>query len=185
MLKTKVKVGSVTNLSEARYCAGMGVDYLSFPVAAVDPKTYQEITGWVAGPQFGIEAETYSEILDRYPVDFIQTSGDAMAGMPAGTKVIVGLSANRWAQEKEQLITSKNKILLLELTASPLDEGAKSMIMDASREFEVFIKFSANNSLEEILALPISGISLDGSAEVKAGLKEYPLAEILEKLEDE
>ena len=55
MLITKVKVGQVTNLSEARYCAGMGVDFLSFPIVSIDPKTYQEITGWVAGPKFGIE----------------------------------------------------------------------------------------------------------------------------------
>jgi len=58
MLKTKVKVSKVTNLSEARYCAGMGVDFLSFPVSSVDPKTYQEITGWVAGPLFGVEIDS-------------------------------------------------------------------------------------------------------------------------------
>ena len=70
MLKTKVKVSKVTNLSEARYCAGMGVDFLSFPVSSVDPKTYQEITGWVAGPLFGVEID--SNPYEQYPADFVE-----------------------------------------------------------------------------------------------------------------
>ena len=46
-LKTIVKVGSITNLSDARYCAGMGVEMLGFNVVAghesfIDAKKYQE-----------------------------------------------------------------------------------------------------------------------------------------------
>ena len=35
-------VGNITNLSEARYCAGMGVHFLAFPVDIVNPKMYQD-----------------------------------------------------------------------------------------------------------------------------------------------
>jgi phosphoribosylanthranilate isomerase len=38
-LKTFVKVGCITNLSDARYCAGMGVDMLGFRAVEVRKTT--------------------------------------------------------------------------------------------------------------------------------------------------
>jgi phosphoribosylanthranilate isomerase len=183
MLKTKVKVSSVTNLSEARYCAGMGVDFLSFPVS-VDPKTYQDITGWVAGPQFGVETENYTEQLNQYSADFIQVSVNAIDQMPDTVKLIVSLPIDLWPGEKAKLIASKDRILFLELVVPALGEREESVIKEAAAEFELFVKSSDNSNLDRMLSLPISGISLEGSAEVKVGLKEYPLAEVLEKLEE-
>ena len=54
MLKTFVIVGEISNLSDARYCAGMGVDVLGFNINPVEetcvaPETLNEISGWVAG----------------------------------------------------------------------------------------------------------------------------------------
>src|SRR6516162_4980549 len=96
MLKTKVKVGSVTNLSEARYCAGMGVDFLSFPIASIDPKTYREITGWVAGPKFGIEvAKSDLEKMSEYDADFIHVTSDNLI-IHSDKKLLVSLDAIDW-----------------------------------------------------------------------------------------
>ena len=50
MLKTKVKVSSIENLSDARYCAGMGVEWLGFPLAMPVEKL-EEIRNWLAGVQ--------------------------------------------------------------------------------------------------------------------------------------
>lgn len=184
MLKTKVKVGSITNLSEARYCAGMGVDFLSFPVSIVDPKTYQEITGWVAGPKFGVEANTYTEQIGQYSADFIQTTSASIEEMNKDIKLIINLPLDRWAIEKEKLIAAKDRILLVEFVISSLGAEEESFIKEASEVFEIFVRFSGDRNIDQLLALPISGISLEGSAEMRAGLKEYPLAEILEKLEE-
>src|SRR5688572_15531110 len=82
-LKTLVKVGNITNLSDARYCAGMGVDMLGFRVIEgqenfVAPKLFQEIRGWVAGPKVVAELYGYSENLDfnlilkNYAPDFAE-----------------------------------------------------------------------------------------------------------------
>ena len=54
-LKTFVKVGSITNLSDARYCAGMMVDMLGFRSVEgqegyIKPAQFQEIRGWISGP---------------------------------------------------------------------------------------------------------------------------------------
>jgi hypothetical protein len=55
MLKTKVKVSSIENLSDARYCAGMGVEWLGFPLAMPLEK-FAEIRNWLAGVQIVGEA---------------------------------------------------------------------------------------------------------------------------------
>ncbi|MFM1835376.1 MAG: hypothetical protein RJA04_63, partial [Bacteroidota bacterium] len=49
MLKTLVKVSAITNLSDARYCAGMGVDLLGFPLGKISIDQFTEIRNWLAG----------------------------------------------------------------------------------------------------------------------------------------
>jgi len=185
MLITKVKVGKVTNLSEARYCAGMGVDLLSFPVSSIDPKTYQEITGWVAGPMFGLEViKEDLEKLPQYNSDFIYASSDLIDQLPANKKLVVSVPSSGWSNEKTRLIGAKDKILFLELTIPSIDAGTKLVIDEASKVFQVIVKAQGTTDLQAILKLSVAGISLEGSSETKVGLKEYPLAEILEQLEE-
>ena len=55
-LKTEVKVGHISNLSDARYCAGMGVQYLGFSMDSnsehyVDQDTLKTIKEWIVGPK--------------------------------------------------------------------------------------------------------------------------------------
>jgi len=184
MLITKVKVGKITNLSEARYCAGMGVDLLSFPVADVNPKMYQEITGWVAGPRFGIEVEKSTlDVIPQYGCDFVQTSHDLIDDISA-KNLIVRLDSLYWASEKRKLIAIKNRILFLELIVPKIDSTTQAIIEDVSKEFEILLSFSNTTDIEAVLKLPVAGISLEGDAEIRPGLKEYHLADILEKLEE-
>jgi hypothetical protein len=82
------------------------------------------------------------------------------------------------------LIFHKDKILFLELSFDTIDSNTKSILETASKDFEVFVKFSNEIDVHKVLELPIHGISLEGVAETKPGLKEYPLSEILEKLEE-
>ncbi len=53
-LITSVIVNGVNNLSDARYCAGMGVDMIGFNLDESQPgfmpaADLQDIAGWVAG----------------------------------------------------------------------------------------------------------------------------------------
>src|SRR5258708_3649368 len=118
MLITKVKVGKVTNLSEARYCAGMGVDFLSFPASSVDPKTFQEITGWVAGPKFGVEID--SSTVEEYKADFVEVPFDSIDKIPKDKKAFVHLSVNEWFEKKPKLMEAKEKITAIELNVPSL-----------------------------------------------------------------
>lgn len=184
MLITKVKVNRVTNLSDARYCAGMGVDFLSFPVASVDPKTYQEITSWVAGPQFGIEIEAIdADKIHLYRSDFIQLKADLIHLIKSDTKAVISLESTAWKDEKNKLLSVKNQISALEFELSQITESAIDAIQEASKDFDVFIQYNGSLDLQTLLQLPLTGISLEGNSETKPGLKEYPFAEILERLE--
>ena len=84
-LKTLVKVGNISNLSDARYCAGMGVDMLGFRVISgqehyVSPELFKEIRGWFSGPSVVAEAygirsgEDLPFIIQNYLPDFIELS---------------------------------------------------------------------------------------------------------------
>lgn len=82
-LKSIVKVSHLSNLSDARYCAGMGVDMLGFCVVPggihfMPVKVFQDIRGWISGPR--IIAELYglssapevTDIVNAYSPDFLE-----------------------------------------------------------------------------------------------------------------
>jgi len=186
MLITKVKVGQVTNLSEARYCAGMGVDFLSFPISSIDPKTYQEITGWVAGPKFGIEVNPENiSFTKEYKTDFIDVNIALIDNANKLDNLIVRLEVSEWVTKKSRLLLSKGNILYLELNITSLDEFALGIINEITEDFKILLKPSSQIEIDKLLKLPVDGLSFNGNAETKPGLKEYPLSEILEQLEAE
>ncbi len=181
---TKVKVGNVTNLSEARYCAGMGVDFLSFPISQIDPKMYQEITAWVTGPKFGIEAELEGpELIAQYHFDFIQTRDARSSGLKIGNELFMAVPIGEWPNKKDILLHSKDSIRYIELEFLSLDAPTVKLVEEISRDFQVFLKPTGTVDVAAVLKMPIAGISLEGSSEAKPGLKEYPLSKTLEMLE--
>lgn len=53
MYKTKIYASRVTNLSDARYFAAMGVNYLGIPLdTGLKTDTIKELFDWVEGPEF-------------------------------------------------------------------------------------------------------------------------------------
>src|SRR6476660_8888436 len=81
-LKTTVLVNGINNLSDARYCAGMGADMMGFNLDEshsdhLTEDAFKEITGWVAGIQLVGEFDEASatEINEKafnLNLDFIQ-----------------------------------------------------------------------------------------------------------------
>lgn len=190
-LKTKVKAGNITNLSDARYCAGMGVDWLGFPADSIDPKTFAEITGWVTGPQFVLElsAGAIPESLSEYGVDIIQVNYQHLQkSILFNHQLIVTLPLTDWNLAKAELIKNKHRIqqiLLLNLTGNKTEDG--NILTEIAAHTDVLISLDAcPYSLQEILDFPITGINIAGNSELKPGLKDYTeLADVLEQLESE
>lgn len=191
-LKTKVKAGRITNLSDARYCAGMGVDWLSFPCSSVDPQTFKEITGWVSGPECVIDISLESDLLKvkEYSVRFAEISWVQLtpsSPLPE-IELIVRFKGNEWKAAGNQLLNWKNRIAFLDFEESTgnLDEDRK-IVEQLSTDFQVYVGFPMNSeSIDQILQWPISGISLQGGDEERPGLRDYSsLSTILELLEVE
>jgi phosphoribosylanthranilate isomerase len=62
MLKIKFKVSSIKNLSDARYCAGMGVEWLGFSMSDIPVEKFNEIRNWISGVQIVGEAFHCTEL---------------------------------------------------------------------------------------------------------------------------
>lgn len=77
MLKYPFYVRNITNLSDARYCAGMGVELLGFNFDSLENLTqFETIKGWVSGVKFVAEFENTTlehilNVIDIVKPDFI------------------------------------------------------------------------------------------------------------------
>ena len=190
-LKTLVKVGTITNLSDARYCAGMGVDMLGFRVMEGDENhipipLYQQIRGWVSGPKvvaelYGIKkAEDLQPVMVNYVPDLVEmTYTEYLQFGPAiQVPLIVSLSHDELIHVAEQ----HNHIgywLVDEKHRTALDHYASSKpVLLQIRTKEEIASATENTS--------IAGLVLNGSPEIRPGFKNYDeLADILEALETE
>ena len=190
-LRTSVKVGSITNLSDARYCAGMGVDWLGFRTMGnqekyISPELFKEIFGWFAGPKviaevYGIQTQQQLEkVLADYQPEFIELSLKEFSVLQTLTHpTILSVTYSEFQQQKEIILKQKDRVEYL-LVSSETDPAH---IIELTKEFSVLVKMS-NQFKPELLELPIHGIALDGSSEEKPGLKSYEaLANVLELLE--
>lgn len=178
-LRTFVKVSSISNLSDARYCAGMGVDLLGFCAIEgqhgyIKPSRFQEIRGWVTGPK--IVAEVYGlkdavqieSILKDYKPDYLEMGLEEWSVI-ASPSVPVILSV----EDANQLAS---------LSVSPAYViGDKSM----GTTIPFLIRVNSTTDVESMLQDPkIKGIVLKGGSELKPGLKDTEMInEVLELLE--
>lgn len=194
-LKTLVKVGKISNLSDARYCAGMSVDMLGFGVIAgqehyVSPELFKEIRGWFTGPSVVAEAygidkhEDLTQIMQDYLPDFIEGSlNDLKKIHSAFVAYILATTFDELQAREEELGIYKNQIAFVLIPAStPVEQ-----IEELSKQHKVLLQIDSENPDDTILHnAHIKGIALQGSVEDKPGLKNYDaLADILEKLEAE
>jgi phosphoribosylanthranilate isomerase len=185
-LKTLVKVGSISNLSDARYCAGMGVDFLGFRVIegqvnAISAKLYQEIRGWVTGPQ--IVAELYgitdpaqlTGIMEDFRPDYVEL------GCEEFEKVGHALTL-------PFVLLVKSHEPLPPMSTTPAYVIVPAAVDNLSRfipDHDVLLVVKNTTELDQALThTGVSGVCLHGGVELKPGLKTYDeLADILEALE--
>jgi len=191
-LKTKVLVGNITNLSEARYCAGMGVDILSFPIGnevrGISIDKFKEIAEWVVGPQFALELltpideQTLNVVTQEESIDYIETTLDSLALMAdAGYKGNFILSLGEEQLEQlQQHDLAQIKLILADISPSDLPR-----LESLNKKIPVFVKMNKeNHELQSILNSSLSGIGLEGNEELASGNKTYDhLADILEVLD--
>lgn len=192
-LITKVKAGSVSSLSDARYFAGMGVDWLGFDV---NPKSvhyvsldlYKSIAGWVTGPKRVIELthETPTEtlqLLETYVPDLVEIDLSSFETVRQLTDLPI-IAQVDLDQTQPPLESIKQAAFISVNSTSPLKH--KEIIQKIAQLTDVLLYISPDelNYKNLLTLLPISGLCLKGSPETQVGIKDYSYAELLESLEE-
>jgi phosphoribosylanthranilate isomerase len=189
-LKTLVKVSHISNLSDARYCAGMGVEMLGFAVtpsrpAYTPPEVFQDIRGWISGPR--IVAELYG-----------------ISGPDAIPGIIRDYSPDYFELTYAEYELFRDFLSLPCIVYLPggtphaqppgLDPKITYLVVDEDFAFEkttfsipVLVKTTSVHFLNEKLQQPtVKGIVLEGLKELRPGVTNYDqLGDILEALEEE
>ena len=184
-LITNVLVSNITNLSEARYCSGMGVQFLAFPLDLVDHQLFKDITGWVKGPKMILDISSSTQIpssYNEYEADYILVREDQFNSLPSATSMLTMVKYKPGVTAKENLLKRKDQIAYL-----LVDDQNKSVLQNLATEgFRVLMKLEDETIpfLHELEAWPIQGIVISGRPESKPGLTDYDhLSSVLEKLE--
>lgn len=190
-LKTLVKAGNITNLTDARYCAGMGVEIIGFPVGKSNPFTLEtskikEITGWVSGVKIALELldssvdeEFIIGLIQDLKPDYIQVSYHLKNDLKKMTKIPLLLLTTT----SEALSIDKNDILIY----TGIIQNDFKNLENLCLKYKVILsgKQIKVDSVQKILTnIKPYGIELKGGTEISPGLRSFEeLSEILELLE--
>lgn len=205
-LHSFVKVSAVTNLTDARYCAGMYVNMIGFDLEEgsknyTSPQKFNEITGWLSGVDYVAEFEsTHPEkilgLLNEYTgINFIEIKEEIYLRMLVNTSY--GLIFKKELKSEEDLdeLIAKAQFfedfkIMLHLVSENLEinAGMIQKLHTLASKVEVLLGFGIEpETVLNLLEISgVKGIALEGGEEIKPGLKDFDqLAEILEVLEVE
>lgn len=179
-----ILVKNITSLSEARYCSGMMVDFISFdlnPDSAdfVDLKEFEEIKNWLSGVKILGSYNTDDifkiiEALNLYKIDgfiFEENQKSMLEDIDSATKFLE-------IDNVENFESNLNADFII-----LKDIKQKEIAQEWSMEYNVLLGYefeNINSQHEEIV-----GYAFKGSKELRPGINNYDgLMEALEKLED-
>ena len=175
MLTQKIIAQNITNLTDARYFAAWGVDYISFNTIGdseyfVDDATIKEIKDWVEGPQCLLEANAleFEDLADGFILSNIYSSlpivketffrisfEDILKGLPDGKYI------------------------------SPITKEQIDQLSDVDYQHLHLYFDIAELEPSDVLRLENFGLVVQGGEEEKVGLKSYDeLDEVYELLLD-
>lgn len=213
MLKTKVKASSVSNLTDARYFAAWGVDWLGFNFDEgseffIQPQQMRAIKEWVDGVKIVGEFSYHStqdiktaiQLLD---LDAIQvgpfTTVEQLQELAGSLPIIHEIIVDAQSSEQDLLLKLQAKTAYVDSFLLNFDKNgikwenilsekklSNSILSSICETFPVIISIElAPSSLNEFLEIiNPKGINLFGGEEEKTGFKSFDeLDEIFEMLE--
>ena len=188
-------IRGINNLSDARYCAGMGADKLTFILdpalpGALDTKAVKELAGWIAGVELlgefdqlsapeinAIAAEcSLDAILLRTPrtaAELAEIAPPIYLELPAAATDLTGFQLNSTAG------------VLIELPAPTGNDSLESLHRIASQT-PLWLGPGLYPDYARSLAtqLPLAGLVFPSGNEVKPGLRDFDQLEaVFEALE--
>ncbi|MBX2950956.1 MAG: hypothetical protein KF870_00520 [Leadbetterella sp.] len=182
MLNKKVLVKSVTSLSEARYCAGMFVDYISFDLNEeseyyVPKKKLEEIRGWLSGVKIlgslgTADVSLITASLEEYGLDGFLFSPEQFHLLPL---VDTPLKVLEWSDDVALLPFIPDPEVILLLTSA--EAARENQLADLDNEILQGFDFENVKSETE----RINGFAFMGSFEKQVGISAH--SELMEALE--
>lgn len=203
MLRTKVKASHITNLTDARYFAAWGVNWLGYNFDKgsehyIPPQNMKAIKEWVEGVQsvgefsFANDVEEINSAIKLLELDAVQI------GMLTELSVLEKIENAEIIKEvviseelplqsvKEHLkiYTTNVSYFLLSLEKSGLtwnnikdskDNNAMILLEEICSHHKIILSIDlTKNNLEEILAIPnLYGLNVKGGEEEKVGVKSF------------
>jgi phosphoribosylanthranilate isomerase len=198
-LKSKVLVYEINNLSDARYCAGMGVDMLGFCINKESekfqtPEKIKEMISWVSGSAIVLETGVLNtESLDAIELiqpDYLlisqedyKNSNQNITQIPIIQKLQIG--ASFYGNIENHLIEDAD-LYLLENNSLDSTSSIHNELMALCKKKNIILGFGIHpDTIDSIIEdIKPSAIALKGGKEISPGLKSFDeLADILEILE--
>jgi phosphoribosylanthranilate isomerase len=184
-----VKVGSISNLSDARFCAGMGVDMLGFKAVEgqdhyLSPKAFQEIRGWISGPAivaevYGLrDGDTLAAIIEHYRPDYLELGWDELPFVGhTDLPLVLAIRPEEAERMAGHVLQGRIAHILI-----PDFDGAAAV----NSALPVLAGVRTTADVDQVLShFPGYGLALNGSAEIRPGLKSFDeLADVLERLDE-
>lgn len=204
-LRTSVIVNGINNLSDARYCAGMGVDIVGFNLKLddperVQPETIKEISGWIAGVQVAGEflrarPDLINELAEEFNLDYIQLDVPYLIDEieEINRPVIQKVFINKDTVESELMEMMElyspyvHSFIIFSDDFSSVDETNTRFLASLAANYKIYLGFGIgkDNIKATLESIKSAGIGLQGGHEIKPGLKDFDeLAEIFEEIEE-
>jgi phosphoribosylanthranilate isomerase len=206
-LKGFVTVSGVNNLSDARYCSGMGVNLMGFNIDPAEednftaPERFHAIVGWLSGVEFvgefnfSTDPAFIAEQASQYQVGYLQVRYGTPLQDLASWKdhLILHIDLND-LQTVDQLgnVMEENKnhckffLVTCFHNETSLGNSNLKKVTKLAEKYPVILGFGITRNNVHLLIddTRISGIGLRGGNEIRPGYKDFDeLANILEAIE--
>ena len=181
MLKRSVIASEITNLTDARYFAARGVDYLLYDLNQINVNDVMAIMEWVEGVKSLV-------LFDEENIHLIEEAIMQLSPFAIGSSEVICM---------DKILRYANDSFVFHLFPEDGLERPKIILSHADNLDQLTFKISpssealafyeinpSNESLESYLQNSEAGIILKGSFEVETGVKSYEnLDNLLELLE--
>ncbi|MBC6612892.1 hypothetical protein H8B15_18360 [Hymenobacter sp. BT507] len=203
MLRIPVLVRGINNLSDARYCAGMGADGLIFTLdptlpGAVTPTLMGELAGWVAGVKLlgEFDAQPVSEInrlVEECGLQEVLLHQLPTTPLSVASLLTVNLADSLSGAQREEMAQQYSTIfptgfgVVVVLDSPELDLTTQQQLAEAAVRFPLWLSgaITPSNVLPLLDTVQPAGFILSGGDEIKPGLRDFTeLEAVFEALEE-
>ncbi len=197
---TNIKLGNITNLSDARFGAAAGATYIGFcfdPTSEnyITPLKAKEIIDWVTGSsvvaEFGSQGlDEIKDISELLNVDVIEVNNrllpDELLGLGKPIIKKIDVTVFDTTQLQVEIDAYRNVADAFHLYSHDEEKGInESQLKSLCREVNIIYGLTLNleNVLNIIESYKPFAINVSGGQEEKAGIKDFDeLNELLEKI---